>query len=203
MENRTFTVKETKKLNEYARDQYEKMNGARFYRNADFVLFLLTYAIIAIAIRTFLFEPVRVEGESMLPTLLDRETMFVEKVSYMLGKPERGDIVICFYPGYKESCVKRVVGLPGETLTIRSGKVWIDGEPLNESEYWKDLILSWDMQFKVEEGSVFVMGDNRNASKDSRNTSVGCIPYEKILGKVRSVIWPIPNFRTFGKVAYS
>ena len=203
MEKQAFTGKETKKLNEYAREQYEKMNGARFYRNADFILFLLTYAIIAIAIRTFLFEPVRVDGVSMLPTLQDGETMFVEKVSYMSGEPERGDIVICFYPGYKESCVKRVIGLPGETVTILSGKIWIDDEPLDEGEYWGDVILSWDMQFKVEEGSVFVMGDNRNASKDSRNSSVGSIPYEKILGKVRAVIWPIRDFRTFGKVAYS
>lgn len=203
MEKPAFTGKETKKLNEYAREQYEKMNGARFYRNADFIIFLLTYAIIAIAIRTFLFEPVRVDGESMLPTLQHGETMFVEKVSYMFGEPERGDIIICFYPGYRESCVKRVVGLPGETLTILSGKVYIDGQPLDESEYWGDVILSWDMPFTVEEGTVFVMGDNRNASKDSRNSSVGCIPYDKILGKVRAVIWPVAGFRSFGKVAYS
>ena len=203
MEKKAFTGKETKKLNDYAREQYEKMNGARFYRNADFILFLLTYAIIAIAIRTFLFEPVRVDGESMLPTLQNGETMFVEKVSYMFKEPERGDIVICFYPGYTESCVKRVIGLPGETLTILSGKVYINGEPLDESEYWGDVIQSWDMPFRVEEGSVFVMGDNRNASKDSRNSSVGCIPYDKILGKVRAVIWPVRDSRTFGKVAYS
>lgn len=189
-------------LNEYVRDQYENLKGARFYKNADFLVYLIVVITVALAIRTFLFEPVRVSGHSMIPTLQDKDTMFVEKISYMLHEPERGDIIICYYPGYEESCVKRVIGLPGEKVTILSGKVYIEGKELDESEYWQDDILSWDQMFVVEEDSVFVMGDNRNGSKDSRNSSVGSIPYSKILGKVRSVLWPISSIRTFSKIEY-
>ena len=126
----------------------------------------------------------------MVPTLVHNEYMLVEKVSYWFGMPKRGDIIICYYPGYKESCVKRVIGLPGETVSIQDGTVLINGIPLNESDYWNDEIYG-DMEGKtVGRREVFVMGDNRNGSKDSRNDTVGCIPMTKVVGKVRAVLFP-------------
>ena len=114
----TVSKKEKKSeqlLSELASDQYEEMRGGRFYRSLDFLLYLLMVVLTALAIRTFLAEPVRVDGNSMYPNLLDNEHMAMEKVSLWFNPPQRGDIVICFYPGYKISCVKRVIGLPGET----------------------------------------------------------------------------------------
>ena len=200
--NNSFTKKQLRLLEEDVREQYEGMEGSRFYRNVDFIVYLIAVALIAMTIRTFLAEPVRVDGRSMYPNLQDREIMLVEKVSYMFSEPRRGDIVICYYPGYTDSCVKRVIGLPGETVTILNGKIYIDGELLDESAYWNDLILYENNSFTVEEDSIFVMGDNRNASKDSRNKSVGSIPYERVLGRVRCVFWPFTGARVTGSVRY-
>lgn len=197
-----FTNKQLAALKNEADDQYERMRGGRFYRNVDFLLYVLSVILVAFAIRTFLAEPIRVDGDSMVPTLLNDEHMFVEKVSYWFRPPERGEIIICFYPGYSESCVKRVVGLPGEEVAVKDGRVYIDGEALNESSYFDETMLSGDETFEVGEDELFVMGDNRNGSKDSRSSSVGPIPYQKVLGRVRSVIWPIGDYHAIPGVQY-
>lgn len=184
-------------------EQYEKMRGARLYRNIDFILYVAVVVLLALGIRTFLAEPVRVEGDSMVPTLLNNEHMFVEKVGYWVEKPARGDIIICYYPGYTESCVKRVIALPGETVSVQNGQVQIDGRVLNESNYWNGEIYGDMEPLRVADQQVFVMGDNRNGSKDSRNPAVGCIPYEKIVGQVRMVIWPPQFFRAIPKEGYT
>ena len=180
----------------------DKMKGARYWRNLDFLLYLLMVVMAALAIRSFLFEPIRVDGSSMIPTLTDGEHMFVEKLSYWTRPPARGEIIICFYPGYTESCVKRVIGLPGETVRVENGVVFIDGEPLREDDYWRDIIYEDFAGATVGEKEVFVMGDNRNGSKDSRSASVGCIPYRKIVGHVRAVIWPFRSVRAIKGVSY-
>ena len=198
-----FTEKELRLLRARADERYENMRGARFYRNVDFLFYILTVVLIALGIRAFLVEPIRVDGDSMVPTLLNGEHMFVEKVSYWFNTPERGDIVICFYPGYTESCVKRVIGLPGETVEVREGTVYIDGKALDESLYWRDMIFSDTAPVTVGEKAVFVMGDNRNGSKDSRALSVGPIPFGKVEGRVRSVVWPLSAYRTFPHVEYA
>ena len=95
--------------------------------NREFFLWLAVFVAVALAIRLFIFEPVQVQGDSMYPTLLDGERTFVEKVTYLVSPPARGDIVICRYPYYEENCVKRVIGLPGETVSIQNGQVYIDG----------------------------------------------------------------------------
>lgn len=164
--------------------------------NLDFYLYLAAVMIVALSIRLFIFEPVRVSGPSMMPTLLDRERMFVEKVSLWAAPPQRGEIIICWYPNEKDTCVKRVIGLPGETVEVRWGSVYINGEALDESAYWNDFIFSDMAAYTVPENCVFVMGDNRNVSKDSRAPSVGAIPLERIVGRARSVIWPLDRYRT-------
>ena len=202
MPGRKFTKRQIALLRKEAQEQYDNMRGARFYRNADFLLYLLSVILIALSIRTFLAEPVRVDGSSMYPTLLSGEPMFVEKVTYWDQAPQRGDIIICYYPGYRESCVKRVIGLPGERLEIRAGQVYINGGLLDESSYFAGGMLTSDGTWAIGERELFVMGDNRNGSKDSRVDSVGPIPYDQVVGKVRAVIWPIGNRRWMERTVY-
>ncbi len=202
MKQTGFTPAQLKYLKSYAQDRYEKMNWTRFYRNVDFVIYILLVVMLALAVRTFIAEPIRVDGGSMIPTLTNGEHMFVEKVSFWFEPPQRGDVIICFYPGYTESCVKRVIGLPGETVEIRGGAVYINGEPLNESSYWQDTIYDDMEPVNVGKKQVFVMGDNRNGSKDSRNPSVGPIPYSHVEGRVRAVIWPFQNATSIHRPEY-
>ena len=110
---RGFTQRELRILRNLSEEQIEKRRGVRFWRNLDFFLYLALVVLIALAVRSFFFEPIRVEGDSMIPTLFDGEHMFVEKMSYWYNEPARGEIIICYYPGYTACCVKRVIGLPG------------------------------------------------------------------------------------------
>ena len=203
MKRRTFTPDQMKFLRDRAEEQYENMRGSRAYRNVEFFIYILIVVLTALSIRSFLAEPIRVDGDSMIPTLINNEDMLVEKVSYWFQDPTRGDMVICFYPGYTESCVKRVIGLPGETVSITDGLIYIDGTALDESDYWTGEIIGNMDPVTVGAREVFVVGDNRNGSKDSRNPYVGCIPYSKVVGRVIAVVWPFSTFRTFERVNYS
>ena len=202
MKRRTFTQSQIRYLREHAEDQYENMRGSRSFRNVEFLLYIIVVVLVALTIRSFIAEPIRVDGDSMVPTLLHNEDMFVEKMSYWFNDPLRGDIVICFYPGYSESCVKRVIGLPGETVSIQSGVIYINGKQLDESAYWTGEIIGDMDPVTVGRREVFVVGDNRNGSKDSRNPSVGCIPYAKLVGRVVAVVYPFDEFETFSRVTY-
>ena len=202
MERVGFTKKELSLLRGETEEEYEHLRGAERYRNADFILYILTVIMVAFAVRTFIAEPIRVDGDSMFPTLLDGEHMFVEKLSYWWGEPQRGEIVICYYPGYDESCVKRVIALPGETIRIEEGVVSINGVPIDEGNYWRGMIDTGVDGVTVGENEIFVMGDNRNGSKDSRYESVGCIPYKKVLGRVRAVVFPIHKIKSIPEESY-
>ena len=202
MKRRTFTPSQIRYLRERAEEQYENMRGSRTYRNVEFFVYILIVVLTALTIRAFVAEPIRVDGDSMIPTLINNEDMLVEKVSYWFLDPQRGDLVICFYPGYTESCVKRVIGLPGETVSVSDGLIYIDGEAIDESAYWSGEIIGDMDPVTVGAREVFVVGDNRNGSKDSRNPSVGCIPYAKVVGRVIAVVFPFGNYRTFSRVTY-
>ena len=202
MKRRTFTQSQIRFLRDHAEDQYENMRGSRSFRNVEFLLYIVAVVLVALTIRSFIAEPIRVDGDSMVPTLVHNEDMFVEKMSYWFSDPLRGDIVICFYPGYTESCVKRVIGLAGETVSVVDGAVYINGKQLDESAYWNGEIIGDMEPVIVGQREVFVVGDNRNGSKDSRNPSVGCIPYAKLVGRVVAVVYPFDEFETFSRVAY-
>ncbi len=165
------------------------------YKAANTLDLILTFAVAILAalfIQGFLLEFTRVDGPSMEPTLLHNERMFVEKLSYGWSEPQRGDVLICHYPGRTDTCVKRVIGLPGEMIAIAGGAVFINGERLDESLWWDSVIFS-DMEPRlVPEDSVFVLGDNRNLSQDSRQ--VGPIPYSHIVGRVQGILWPPSRF---------
>ncbi len=195
MEYETMSKRKLRGLRKAAEDYHQNDPAYKRDSNIQFVLYLALVLALALSVRLFLFEPVRVDGDSMYPTLYNNERMFVEKVSLWFSPPKRGEIIICYYPNYTVTCVKRVVGLPGETVRITGGKVYINDELLDESAYWNDEIIWMDEEFTVPQNSVFVMGDNRNDSKDSRAWTVGSIPYERVVGRARSVIWPISSYR--------
>ena len=169
---------------------------------AGWVLTLAFAALLALLINSFVFFFARVEGSSMLGTLKDGEVLFVWRAGYVFGQPQRGDIVICHYPktkdgGYldqKNTCyVKRVIGLPGDTVIIRQGTVYINGEALKESYLETERIDSQSMEAVVlEEGEYFLMGDNRSDSTDSRR--MGAVERGKILGKAVGVVYPFTEF---------
>ena len=202
MKRKAFTQSQIRYLRDRAEDQYENMRGSRSFRNVSFLLYIALVVLIALTVRSFIAEPTRVDGDSMIPTLVHNEDMFVEKMSYWFEDPMRGDIIICFYPGYTESCVKRVIGLPGETVEVKEGKFWINGVALDESPYWNGEIVGDMDPVTIPARHVFVAGDNRNGSKDSRNPSVGPIPYAKVVGRVIGVVYPFNEMESFSRVTY-
>jgi signal peptidase I len=169
------------------------LEGIRFFRD----VFLIITVFILLGV--FAVQPVVVEGTSMLPQLHDGERLLVNKlVNYRFyntswSKLERGDIVVFWYPNDPDkSYVKRIIGLPGETIEIKNGKVWIDGELLNESYLDTEHNqfprgIASNMPRKVEPHHYFVMGDNRDNSSDSRDW--GFVPERYIYGKAFFRYW--------------
>lgn len=183
---------------------------------------ILTFGValmIALPIRAFAFEMVRVEGKSMDNTLSDGEVMLVSKLDYTSvwlsfpwqddkskenaarvtvgGNPERFDVVICRYPGRGDTnFVKRVVGLPGDTVEIRSGYLYINDERIDEpyiqDEYRSGYLNSYG-PYTVPDDHYFVLGDHRNNSNDSR--SQGALSRSMIIGHVRTVLFPFNDLR--------
>lgn len=150
---------------------------------------------VAFLVRAFLFEIILVDGPSMQPTLHTDERLAVEKVSRYAGLPERGDIIIVHYPdGTNRNYVKRAIGLPGDTVEIKDSIVYINGEALSEDYINKEEPYADMAAVTVPEDSVFVMGDNRANSMDSR--MVGPIKHEWIVGHAMAVIFPFDEIRS-------
>ena len=174
----------------------------------EILSWILTIAVAvaaALLIRTFLFEPIRVDGESMCDTLQDGEIMLVTKPEYLFGDPQRGDVVICKYPGRTENFVKRVMGIPGDVIEIRSNVVYRNGEALDEPYLTPERNDNGSSMapFTLGEGEYFVMGDNRDNSHDSRNYYTNSYPptpaaltRDMIIGHVRCVVFPFSDIRT-------
>ena len=166
---------------------------------------LIAFAIAAV-IRYFLFTPIAVDGESMMPTLENGDRMIVNKIGYKIGEPKRFDIVV-FHAPEKKNYIKRVIGLPGETLEYKNDQLYINGEPIDEPylDAYKSQItegtLTEDFSLKdigvnleeVPEGFVFVMGDNRRYSKDSRH--IGLVDQKEIIGNTSLIFWPFSEIK--------
>ena len=189
-----LSKKELKKFRDAREELHKKDEPYRRAANSDFIIYLLTLMAVAIFIRTFIFEPVQCIGISMYPTLVGGEGMFTEKLTYTVSAPQRDDIIICRYPYHTEKCVKRVIAVPGDRISISDGAIYLNGEKLDESAYWDGYIENSEMpEVTVPERSLFVVGDNRNYSGDSRH--VGFIPYCQVKGKVRAVMTPFSQAR--------
>lgn len=189
-----LSKKELKKFRDAREELHKKDEPYRRAANSDFIIYLLTLMAVAIFIRTFIFEPVQCIGISMYPTLVGGEGMFTEKLTYTVSAPQRDDIIICRYPYHTEKCVKRVIAVPGDRISISDGAIYLNGERLDESAYWSGYIEDSEMpEVTVPERNLFVVGDNRNHSGDSRH--VGFIPYWQVKGKVRAVMTPFSQAR--------
>lgn len=189
-----LSKKELGKFRDAREELHKKDEPYRRAANSDFIIYLLTLMAVAICIRTFIFEPVQCIGISMYPTLVGGEGMFTEKLTYTVSAPQRDDIIICRYPYHTEKCVKRVIAVPGDRISISDGAIYLNGERLDESAYWDGYIEDSEMpEVTVPERSLFVVGDNRNHSGDSRH--VGFIPYCQVKGKVRAVMTPFSQAR--------
>ena len=151
---------------------------------------LLVSAAASVLIITFLYQPVRVEGTSMLPRLEDHDRLFINKFVYHLSAIERGDVVVFHYPRDPEkSYIKRVIGLPGDRLRIERGQVWLNDKPLREGYVPEEYRDSRSMaEIVVPEDSFFMMGDHRSISSDSRE--FGAVERSLIYGKAVFVYWP-------------
>jgi len=150
---------------------------------------ILPAVFIALMIHLFLAQATRVEGYSMEPTLHGQERLVIEKLSFHFHQPERGDIVVLRVPEYgKEMLIKRVIGLPGDTIAVENGQVILNGQPLGENYINGPPRGNYGPTI-IPDDSVFVMGDNRNNSNDSR--SFGPIPHENIVGRAWIRYWPL------------
>lgn len=157
----------------------------------ELVSTILPAVLIALLIHLFLAQATRVEGYSMEPTLYGHQRLVIEKVSYHLHPPHRDDIVVIHVPNYgREMLIKRVIGLPGETIQVSNGQVLINGQPLAEP-YLRSVTRGDYPLTTIPEGTIFVMGDNRNNSNDSR--SFGPIAFDDIVGKAWVRYWPVSD----------
>jgi signal peptidase I len=149
--------------------------------------------LIAIISIVFIYQPVKVEGTSMMPGLSDQERIFINKFTYRfgLGSIERGDTVVFEYPNdHTKSYIKRVIGLPGDHVRIERGTVYVNGHPLEEDYVEPDYRDEFSMsETLVPANQYFVLGDHRNSSSDSR--AWGNVPREDIYGKAVFCYWPL------------
>lgn len=161
-------------------------------------IYLLVILCIAYLVITYVGQRTQVSGSSMESTLSENDNLIVDKISYRFHEPQRFDIIV-FPFQYKEDTyyIKRIIGLPGETIQIdEAGNIYIDGEILEES-YGREVILYAGRASEpivLAEDEYFVMGDNRNNSSDSRDPSVGSIHRDDIIGRAWLRIWPISKF---------
>jgi signal peptidase I len=150
---------------------------------------VLPAIVIAVLINLFLAQATRVYGSSMEPNLHTDQRLVVEKVTYRLHSPRRGDVVVLRMPERgPELLIKRVIALPGETVEIRGGTVYIDQQPLDEPYLVRSSGSTYGPTL-VPEGQVFVMGDNRGASNDSR--VFGPVSLDRIVGRAWLSYWPL------------
>jgi len=160
-----------------------------------FIALILTFGI-----RTFVVAPFMVDGTSMIPTLKDQERVVVNEIVYKFASIKRGDIIVFHYDQQKDF-IKRVVGVPGDTVQMKNDQLFINGQPIpepyldSEKRLWhqKGELLTEDFgPIKVESNHLFVLGDNRRDSKDSR--MIGSISKNQIVGRTDIVFWPIAQW---------
>jgi signal peptidase I len=190
----------------------EEKSAGRGYRSViEWVVILIAVVLCTVVLRSFVVQSFYIPSGSMLPTLQIGDRIIVNKLSYKLHDPHRGDIVVFARPPLEDQeyadLVKRVIGLPGETISSKNGKVYINGKKLDEPwlppgpDSYTGALPGGDAhpQFdlpgpvKIPAGEYFVMGDNRMNSEDSR--FFGPIPKSLIVGRAVAVVWPLSHFK--------
>jgi len=160
----------------------------------EWVLAIGLAVILFFVLRMFLFRVAHVSGFSMAPTLSDGDRVILNRAAVVFGTTRAGDIVAFPYPNNpSEYYIKRVIGVAGDEIDLVSGIFYVNGEPLQDAFSHDTVWSTGNVTFPVtvEEGRVFVLGDNRNSSKDSRYITVGTISNSDILGRVLVRVWPM------------
>ncbi|MBR3740811.1 MAG: signal peptidase I [Clostridia bacterium] len=197
-----------------ARQKEKEKNKTLAQKIMSWVWTILAAVIIATLVRAFVAEPIRVDGTSMTNTLKDGEIVLATKWDYLLGEPQRNDIVICRYPGRMNErganqitisaalsldvytlFVKRLVALPGDTVQITGGHLYVNGELVEDPEFMASVPTDYSLR-TLGADEYFVIGDNRYSSHDSRASDVGPISRTAIMGKVKFVILPWGQHRS-------
>ena len=166
---------------------------------------LIFSVVLAVIVILFLYQPVKVEGTSMMPTLDDQERIFINKFVYRLhfGKIDRGDTVVFWFPGDPtKSYIKRVIAVPGDRVEVNQGAVYVNGQALVETyvpEEYRD--QSSMPERTVPQDEYFVLGDHRSSSNDSR--AWGMVPRRYIYGKAVFAYWPVTQFGAISASASS
>ena len=154
--------------------------------------------IAAVLIITFVFETVSVDGQSMSPTLAHKDRLIVEKVSYYFRKPKVNDIIVLKYPAdTREKFIKRVIAVAGDEVKIEDNRLFINGIEKDEPYIKERFINGYYNKVTVPENTIFVLGDNRNNSKDSRFSDVGFVNLKLVVGKAALRIFP---FNKIGRI---
>jgi signal peptidase I len=173
----------------------------------DFMQGIVVFLAMLVMVYLFLFSPQEINGSSMFPTFVDKELLITNKIGYKLHNPKRGDVVIFKSPTNKEiDYIKRVIGLPGETLVLKNSKFYINGKELPEPYLGSDVITNGESFLKegdeilIPEGSYFVAGDNRPHSSDSRE--FGPIALTDFIGQGLFRYWPANKFWVVPPVDY-
>ena len=167
------------------------------------IIYILTVICVTYLIVTYVGQRTKVSGPSMEATLQNGDNLIVDKISYRFREPERFEIIVFPYQYAEDTFyIKRIIGMPGETLQIIDGYVYIDGELLEEDIYGKEVIEQTKMGIADEpvvlgEDEYFVMGDNRNHSSDSRDPSVGVLKRDQLVGRAWLRIYPFESFEVF------
>lgn len=174
----------------------KRIRRGEYYRKAmkGTVSVLIVVAAIAVLIATLFLPILQISGDSMSPTYQNGEIVVLFKSSNF----DRGDVIGFYYQG--KILLKRVIALPGDTVVIDGdGNVYVNEELLEEEYVSEKSLGDCDLEFPyvVPEQSYFVMGDRRSNSVDSRNTAVGCVPKEQVIGRVFLRVWPLNNFEFF------
>lgn len=167
---------------------------------SDWLVSIIVAVALAFCIRTFLVEPYMVEGSSMYPTLVNHERLVVDKLSYFVTDPKRGEIVIFRFPkDESRDFIKRVIAVGGDTVEMKNGDVFVNGNKLNEQYIYlndpKGKNQSDYRKVVVPKDTIFVLGDNRNNSEDSRFADVGFVPLKLVKGRALAAFWPLDKVR--------
>lgn len=180
----------------------KKISSTKVFSESDLIKEILIWtfqiAVVlacAVVVAILFFQSVSMQEGSMEPTLAVGDRFFINKVAYKLGSPQRGDILV-FKTSTKEEAslhIKRVIGLPGETIQIRDGQILIDGETYKEGKDFPSITNSTlaEEGISLESGEYFVLGDNRNSSDGSQYTDAGSVQKRNIIGKLWFVAGPL------------
>jgi len=175
-----------------------KQKASGIFRFLKDVLETLVLSVVLFVGINAVTARIRVDGESMVPTLASGEYVIVNRLTYRLGSPQRGDIIVFHFPrDPKEEYIKRIIGLPGDEVEVKNGQVYINEQPLDET--YLDVKMDYIGTWRIPAGQLFVLGDNRNNSSDSHDW--GTVPMDYVVGKAILIYWPPPDWGLVGHVA--